>query len=618
MEYNTIEEKVAALPIVPFDNSEAFQQVLFSPLFDDIFHYYMDNYSTDRIKTQSELNQRLSLYLHITNQDEELAQNINDLIYRRPCPTIEQFIEDPYYLGTISGTIYPYWKQKLIEIFNPEHPIKKVLFSGATGTGKSRTAEKACIYALYRLLCLRYPRKILNIEAQSTIAMFILSVTQKTAYQVLFQPFIELLSNMPCFQRVRQARAFENFDLNNPKCPIPWYVDKSNMTIIFPDNIILTLGSQLSNTVGYDILISECFTGNTKVWTNYGVFTFDYLNKNWKTYDNLKVKTRLPDNSIVDSLIKDVKQTNLVNNLIRLYITDDDYIECTPDHKFLLRYPKKKDPNVIWENNQGYKQAQFLTKDDDIDNKRLISFDKDILYNLYITQNKTYKEIAKIFNCKSGDVVKKYCMKFNIYKGNELRIKNGNRKFKEKYGVNNPSQVKEIQNRKKKTCLQKYGSEYFLNSQSLKSLYSIEYWNKINDKIYNTKKLHDTFNTSKPEEEIYQLLLQKYFQVERQYRSELYPFNCDFYIPSLDLYIEYNGTWEHGNKPYDENNQECINLTKKWISKNKPRYKNAIKIYTIRDPEKRKIAKENNLNWIEFFNMKEFLNWYNKGDNVEV
>ena len=264
MEYNTIEEKVAALPIVPFDNSETFQQVLFSPLFDDIFHYYMDNYSTDRIKAQSELNQRLSLYLHITNQDEELAQNINDLIYRRPCPTIEEFLDNPFYMGNISGTIYPYWRKKLCEIFNPEKPMKKVLFGGATGTGKSRTAEKACVYALYRLLCLRYPRQILKVEAQSTLAMFILSVTQKTAYQVLFQPFIELLSNMPCFQRVRQARAFENFDLNNPKVPVPWYVDKSNMTIIFPDNIILTLGSQISNTVGYDILISECDEMNEK------------------------------------------------------------------------------------------------------------------------------------------------------------------------------------------------------------------------------------------------------------------------------------------------------------------------------------------------------------------
>lgn len=261
---NTIEEKLEALPIVQFGDSEEFQKVLFSPLFDDIFQYYMTNYSTERIKKQSELNQRLSLYLHITNQDEDLSENINNLIYRRPCPTIEEFLDNPFYMGNISGTIYPYWRKKLCEIFNPNNPAKKVLFGGATGTGKSRTAEKACVYALYRLLCLRYPRQILKVEAQSTLAMFILSVTQKTAYQVLFQPFIELLSNMPCFQRVRQARAFENFDLTNPKVPVPWYVDKSNMTIIFPDNIILTLGSQISNTVGYDILISECDEMNEK------------------------------------------------------------------------------------------------------------------------------------------------------------------------------------------------------------------------------------------------------------------------------------------------------------------------------------------------------------------
>ena len=39
---------------------------------------------------------------------------------------------------------------------------------------------------------------------------------------------------------------------------------KGNMTIIFPDNIILTLGSQISNTVGYDIVISECDEMNEK------------------------------------------------------------------------------------------------------------------------------------------------------------------------------------------------------------------------------------------------------------------------------------------------------------------------------------------------------------------
>ena len=123
-------------------------------------------------------------------------------------------------------------------------------------THNTVTARKAIIYCLYRLLCLRYPRAVLNVELSSTLAIFILSVTQKTAYQTNFEPFIKILSNMPCFQRVRNMTAFDNFDIDNPACPFPWFVDKSNMTIVFKDNIILTLGSQISNTVGYDIVIT--------------------------------------------------------------------------------------------------------------------------------------------------------------------------------------------------------------------------------------------------------------------------------------------------------------------------------------------------------------------------
>jgi len=123
-------------------------------------------------------------------------------------------------------------------------------------THNTVTARKAIIYALYRLLCLRNAREALNVEPVSTLACFILSVTQKTAYQTNFEPFIRILSNMPCFQRVRNMTAFENFDLTDPMIPFPFFVDKSNLTVVFKDNIILTLGSQISNTVGYDVVIS--------------------------------------------------------------------------------------------------------------------------------------------------------------------------------------------------------------------------------------------------------------------------------------------------------------------------------------------------------------------------
>ena len=38
----------------------------------------------------------------------------------------------------------------------------------------------------------------------------------------------------------------------------------------------------------------------------------------------------------------------------------------------------------------------------------------------------------------------------------------------------------------------------------------------------------------------------------------------------------------------------------------------AIDVWTISDPLKRKTAKKNNLNWIEFFNMEQFMEWYNQ------
>ena len=59
-------------------------------------------------------------------------------------------------------------------------------------------------------------------------------------------------------------------------------------------------------------------------------------------------------------------------------------------------------------------------------------------------------------------------------------------------------------------------------------------------------KKNGTYKKSKKEDECYELLIKKYDNVIRQYRDEnRYPFNCDFYIPNEDLFIEFNGYWTH-------------------------------------------------------------------------
>ena len=233
----------------------------------------------------------------------------------------------------------------------------------------------------------------------------------------------------------------------------------------------------------------------------------------------------------------------------------------------------------------------------------------------------TNKIIYGVENVMQIDSIKKKEQESMIKKyGVNCPTKNSNIKIKqkqtclEKYGVENVMQIDSVKNKCKQTCLKKYGTENFSQSENYK---------KRKDEIFNkqiqTKIKKGTLGfKSKSEDIIFDKLKLKYNTVLRNHKSNIYPFMCDFYIPKLNLYIEYQGTWFHGSPkynchcPYDPSNplhKEVVNIMK---NKNTSGYDNAINIWTISDPLKRKIAKENNLNWLEFFTMEEFMDWYNK------
>ena len=187
----------------------------------------------------------------------------------------------------------------------------------------------------------------------------------------------------------------------------------------------------------------------------------------------------------------------------------------------------------------------------------------------------------------------------------------------------NIGQLKYVKDKIKNTCLEKYGVENPMQTQYYKNLISsILSSNEIQEKIYNTKLLNNSFNISYQEDICFELLKQKYSDCIRQYKSKLYPFNCDFYIPSLDLYIEYNGSHYHHYHPFDINDDNDINelnrLKEKAENSNahkngkKSQYDNIIYTWTILDVKKRNIAQQNNLNYIEFWNINEVKEWINK------
>lgn len=161
--------------------------------------------------------------------------------------------------------------------------------------------------------------------------------------------------------------------------------------------------------------------------------------------------------------------------------------------------------------------------------------------------------------------------------------------FRDKYGVDYGLQNKAIMQKKLDTTLKRYGTPYYPNKE----------------KEYQTKKKNNSFNTSNPENNIYTDLCSQYGEdnVIRQYRDDRYPFSCDFYIPSEDLFIEYNGNWTPGGHPFDKLNLDDISKLEDWEyrSSEHPYYRNAIYTWTVLDVRKQQTAKQNNLNYVVIY-----------------
>lgn len=271
--------------------------------------------------------------------------------------------------------------------------------------------------------------------------------------------------------------------------------------------------------------------------------------------------------------------------------------------------------------------------------------DKDVLYDLYITQNLSREEVAQKLGINEG-TLKKKLWELGIKKDSAAHVENIRKACMEKYGLPNGGWAPETQKKIKATNLERYGSESYLqcddykkkNKTTLEKMgvenvfqleevkqkcretclekYGVEHSTQSPQVVWKaneTKLKNGTFNTSKSEQTIKFLLEQSFPDLKYQYQSEEYPFLCDFYIPCLNLYIEYQGLWTHGFKPF-EGTKEDLEKVEKWrlLSEHSDFYKAAIKTWTETDVLKRETAKKNNLNFLEFFTFNEFMGWYEK------
>lgn len=109
-------------------------------------------------------------------------------------------------------------------------------------------------------------------------------------------------------------------------------------------------------------------------------------------------------------------------------------------------------------------------------------------------------------------------------------------------------------------------------------------------------------NVKEAEDKIYKHLLEAldndHNEVLRNYECEEYPFECTFYLPSFNLYIECQFGEEHGLHPFNKNNKKDVELLNKYAEEGR---EDICETWADLDVLKREIASDKCLNWIEIF-----------------
>ena len=170
--------------------------------------------------------------------------------------------------------------------------------------------------------------------------------------------------------------------------------------------------------------------------------------------------------------------------------------------------------------------------------------------------------------------------------------------------------------KRRETMLRKYGVDNIMKNLDIRKKHKLVLSDpEVQQKIVDTKRRNKSFNTSKAEKVIKENLIQLFGSkdVVYQYSDERYPFNCDFYIKSRDLWIEVNGHWTHGCHWYDTVKDKA--MVRHWRQKGSSFYKMALDVFTKRDVDKRLKAKESQLNYVVFWKnaIEEFQEWVSLG-----
>lgn len=239
-----------------------------------------------------------------------------ELDYVRRPPTIQEFIEDKYYVGEVASSMYDKWKEEICHVHSNDSKIFEWVLSGAIGIGKTWTAAISQLYSTAKLLCLRNPQQYYGLSVGSFIGFAFFNVTKELAYKVNYS---EVRSKM------RVSPFFQEYMDPNPR---------SETWVSFRDEyswLRYVMGSDAANALGNNIFggsIDEAnFSGRSKNPNIQAKYTADVYNGIRE-----RIRSRFMDQGRIPGVLHLISSKGYATNFLERHIeerTDNEGVYVT-------------------------------------------------------------------------------------------------------------------------------------------------------------------------------------------------------------------------------------------------------------------------------------------------
>ena len=292
----------------------------------------------------SPVEKELALSILEEYSKEGKSEQLNKLIledYQEVPVDILTFVDDYNYLGNAwhdsegKSKLYPYWRKELVKLFpdNFTTSVNNAIFSGSRGRGKSEISILIAAYLLHRILCLKDPISFFHLKPTEKIVFAFMNIKKDLAEEIGIAKFQNTIQSSPWFL------AHGTLEGRTRKV---WVPQKYNNQ----EAIDIKIGSQADDLIGLPIYF--CLDGDTPILTAEGEFKIkDLVDK------QIRVFNVDSNNNVQLSDQCTAKATASSKDAYKITLQDGTVLECTPNHRFMLK-------------DGSYKEAQQLTENDDI------------------------------------------------------------------------------------------------------------------------------------------------------------------------------------------------------------------------------------------------------------